>query len=44
MQGLKAIDASVENLASGAWQAFGTAWQGSKNFIQKYVLCLVYIL
>lgn len=33
--GLKVIDASVENLASGAWQAFGTAWKGSRNFIQK---------
>lgn len=34
-QGLKVIDASVENLASGAWQAFGTAWRGSRSFIQK---------
>eukprot|EP00250_Pteridium_aquilinum_P007691 c17361_g1_i1 orf=522-2093(+) len=33
--GLKVIDVSVENLASGAWQAFGTAWRGSKTFIQK---------
>lgn len=33
--GLKVIDASVENLASGAWQAFGTAWRGSRSFIQK---------
>ncbi|MCO5608940.1 hypothetical protein L7F22_063158 [Adiantum nelumboides] len=33
--GLKVMDTSVENLASGAWQAFGTAWRGSRSFIQK---------
>eukprot|EP00249_Psilotum_nudum_P011297 c23085_g1_i2 orf=385-1920(-) len=34
-QGLKAIDSSVENLASGAWQALGSAVQGSINIVQK---------
>lgn len=34
-QGLKVIDNSVENLASGAWQALGSAWKGSTNFVQK---------
>lgn len=33
--GLKVIDSSFENLASGAWQAFGNAWKGSRNFVQK---------
>lgn len=37
MQRLKVIDNSVENLASGAWQALGSAWKGSANFVQKYV-------
>ncbi|GAY58249.1 hypothetical protein CUMW_185610 [Citrus unshiu] len=32
---LKVIDNSVENLASGAWQALGSAWKGSANFVQK---------
>lgn len=34
-QGLKVLDNSVENLASGAWQALGSAWKGSSNFVQK---------
>ncbi|KAJ8450830.1 hypothetical protein Cgig2_032455 [Carnegiea gigantea] len=34
-QGLKVIDDSVENLASGAWKALGTAWKGGSEFIQK---------
>ncbi|KAH9656308.1 BAT2 domain-containing protein [Citrus sinensis] len=34
-QRLKVIDNSVENLASGAWQALGSAWKGSANFVQK---------
>ncbi|RVW61147.1 hypothetical protein CK203_020663 [Vitis vinifera] len=36
VQGLKVLDNSVENLASGAWQALGSAWKGSSNFVQKY--------
>lgn len=34
-QGLKAIDTSVENFATGAWQAFGNAWKGGSTFVQK---------
>lgn len=34
-QGLKVLDNSVENIASGAWQAFGNAWRGGSNFVQK---------
>lgn len=37
LQGLKVLDNSVENFASGAWQALGSAWKGSTNFVQKYV-------
>ncbi|KAJ7298288.1 hypothetical protein O6H91_Y005900 [Diphasiastrum complanatum] len=33
--GLKILDNSVESLASGAWQALGTAWKGSVSFAQK---------
>ncbi|KAK1417475.1 hypothetical protein QVD17_26603 [Tagetes erecta] len=34
-QGIKAIDTSVENFASGAWQALGNAWKGGSTFVQK---------
>lgn len=34
-QGLKALDSSVETIASGAWQAFGNAWRGGSTFVQK---------
>lgn len=34
-QGLKVIDKNVENLASGAWQSLGSAWQGGSNLVQK---------
>ncbi|XWS54850.1 hypothetical protein CRYUN_Cryun10bG0125000 [Craigia yunnanensis] len=34
-QGLKVFDNSVENLASGAWQALGSAWKGGTNLVQK---------
>ncbi|XP_021896741.1 uncharacterized protein LOC110813789 [Carica papaya] len=34
-QGLKALDNSVENFASGAWQAFGNALRGGSNLVQK---------
>ncbi|KAL8097030.1 hypothetical protein AgCh_030207 [Apium graveolens] len=34
-QGLKVLDNSVENIASGAWQAFGNAWRGGSYFVQK---------
>ncbi|XP_076954831.1 uncharacterized protein LOC143629446 [Bidens hawaiensis] len=34
-QGIKAIDTSVENFASGAWQALGNAWKGGSDFVQK---------
>ncbi|KAG5240153.1 td1TL1 protein [Salix suchowensis] len=34
-QGLKVLDHSVENLASGAWQALGNAWKGGSNLVQK---------
>lgn len=33
--GLKAIDSSVENLASGAWEVLGNAWRGSRKFVEK---------
>lgn len=39
-QGLKVFDNSVENFASGAWQALGSALKGGTNFVQKYVSCL----
>lgn len=38
MQGLKVLDNSVENFASGAWQAFGSAWKGGTELVHKYVL------
>ncbi|KAJ8766633.1 hypothetical protein K2173_001153 [Erythroxylum novogranatense] len=34
-QGLKALDHSVENFATGAWQALGSALRGGSNFVQK---------
>ncbi|XP_022727073.1 uncharacterized protein LOC111282998 [Durio zibethinus] len=34
-QGLKVFDNSMENLASGAWQALGNAWKGGNNLVQK---------
>ncbi|OWM79278.1 uncharacterized protein LOC116195647 isoform X2 [Punica granatum] len=34
-QGLKVLDSSVENFASGAWQALGSAWKGGTDFVQK---------
>ncbi|KAK9060366.1 hypothetical protein SSX86_021070 [Deinandra increscens subsp. villosa] len=34
-QGIKAIDTSVENFASGAWQALGNAWKEGSSFVQK---------
>ncbi|KAI6701269.1 hypothetical protein NL676_015593 [Syzygium grande] len=34
-QGLKAFDSSVENLASGAWQALGIAWKGGTTLVHK---------
>ncbi|XP_057840239.2 uncharacterized protein LOC131050105 isoform X2 [Cryptomeria japonica] len=34
-QGLKAFDSSVENIASGAWQAFGSAWKGGSKWVEK---------
>ncbi|XP_057996360.1 uncharacterized protein LOC110637459 isoform X2 [Hevea brasiliensis] len=34
-QGLKVLDHSVENFASGAWQALGSAWKGGSNLVQK---------
>ncbi|XP_038997139.1 uncharacterized protein LOC120121948 isoform X1 [Hibiscus syriacus] len=34
-QGLKAFDNSVENFASGAWQALGSALKGGTDFVQK---------
>uniref|UniRef100_A0A2P2JGJ1 Uncharacterized protein n=1 Tax=Rhizophora mucronata TaxID=61149 RepID=A0A2P2JGJ1_RHIMU len=33
-QGLKALDHSVENFASGAWQTLGSAWKGGSKFVQ----------
>ncbi|KAI7726546.1 hypothetical protein M8C21_032097, partial [Ambrosia artemisiifolia] len=33
--GIKAIDTSVENFATGAWQALGNAWKGGSSFVQK---------
>ncbi|PPS18209.1 hypothetical protein GOBAR_AA02390 [Gossypium barbadense] len=34
-KGLKVFDNSVENFASGAWQALGSAWKGGTNFVQN---------
>ncbi|XP_062177837.1 uncharacterized protein LOC133882647 [Alnus glutinosa] len=34
-QGLKALDNSVENLASGAWNALGSAWRGGTDLVHK---------
>ncbi|KAF5191459.1 Bat2 domain protein [Thalictrum thalictroides] len=34
-QGLKVLDSSVENFASGAWQALGSAWKGGSTLVQK---------
>ncbi|MCD7462972.1 hypothetical protein HAX54_049696 [Datura stramonium] len=34
-QGLRVIDHSVENFASGAWQALGSAFKGSSDFVHK---------
>ncbi|XP_060963990.1 uncharacterized protein LOC133033295 [Cannabis sativa] len=34
-QSLKAIDSSMENLASGAWQAFGSALKGGTTLVNK---------
>ncbi|XVF45203.1 hypothetical protein PTKIN_Ptkin02bG0186100 [Pterospermum kingtungense] len=34
-QGLKVFDNSVENFASGAWQALGNAFKGGSNLVQK---------
>ncbi|XP_024021238.1 uncharacterized protein LOC21409644 isoform X1 [Morus notabilis] len=34
-QGLKVLDNSVENFASGAWQAFGSAWKGGTELVHK---------
>ena len=36
MQSLKVLDTSVENFASGAWQALGSAWRGGSNLVHKY--------
>ncbi|XP_038983699.1 LOW QUALITY PROTEIN: uncharacterized protein LOC103697559 [Phoenix dactylifera] len=33
--GLKVLDSSMENFASGAWQALGSAWKGSSNLVHK---------
>jgi hypothetical protein len=35
---LKVLDNSVENLASGAWNALGSAWRGGTDLVHKYVL------
>lgn len=37
LQGLKVLDNSVENLASGAWNALGSAWRGGTDLVHKYV-------
>ncbi|KAA8536157.1 hypothetical protein F0562_028635 [Nyssa sinensis] len=34
-QGLKVLDGSMENFASGAWQALGSAWRGGSNLVHK---------
>ncbi|XP_042488677.1 uncharacterized protein LOC122068827 [Macadamia integrifolia] len=34
-QGLMVFDKSVENFASGAWQAFGSAWKGGSDLVHK---------
>lgn len=31
------LDHSVENLASGAWHALGSAWRGGSDLVHKYV-------
>lgn len=36
LQGLKVLDTSVENFASGAWNALGNAWRGGSDFVHKY--------
>lgn len=33
---MKVLDTSVENFASGAWQALGSAWRGGSNLVHKY--------
>ncbi|KAB1207190.1 hypothetical protein CJ030_MR7G011511 [Morella rubra] len=35
LQGLMVLDHSVENLASGAWHALGSAWRGGSDLVQK---------
>ncbi|KAH7517918.1 hypothetical protein FEM48_Zijuj09G0115200 [Ziziphus jujuba var. spinosa] len=35
--GLKVLDNSVENFASGAWHTLGSAWKGGTDLVQKYV-------
>ncbi|TYK06717.1 BAT2 domain-containing protein 1 [Cucumis melo var. makuwa] len=34
-QGLKVLDTSVENIASGAWKALGSALRGGSDFVHK---------
>ncbi|XP_015874300.2 uncharacterized protein LOC107411270 [Ziziphus jujuba] len=34
-QGLKVLDNSVENFASGAWHTLGSAWKGGTDLVQK---------
>ncbi|CAL0318609.1 unnamed protein product [Lupinus luteus] len=34
-QGLKVIDHSVENFASGAWSALGSAWKGGSDWVHR---------
>ncbi|KAM1760366.1 hypothetical protein EV1_003078 [Malus domestica] len=34
-QGLKVLDSSVENFATGAWQALGSALKGGTNLVHK---------
>ncbi|KAK7273941.1 hypothetical protein RIF29_15009 [Crotalaria pallida] len=34
-QGLKVIDHSVENFASGAWSALGSAWRGGSDWVHR---------
>lgn len=41
-QSLKVLDNSVENLASGAWSAFGNAWKGGSELVHKYVFRLFF--
>ncbi|KAF9608311.1 hypothetical protein IFM89_008933 [Coptis chinensis] len=35
MKGLKVLDTSVENIASGAWKALGNSWKGGSSFVYK---------